>query len=70
MIQTTISVKGMACDGCANSVKTSLEAVDGVSDASVDLAGQCAEVTFDEARAPIEKLLAAVRDAGYEPSST
>ena len=69
MTQKTITVKGMACDGCVSSVQKSLEGVDGVSKANVDLKGESAEVTFDENRASVKQLLAAVREAGYEPQA-
>ncbi len=66
MMIATISVIGMSCSGCANSVEKALEAVDGVRHASVDLQGEKATVEYDDSRTKIEDLKRAVEDAGYE----
>lgn len=66
MATTTITVKGMTCDGCVNSVTKALKGVEGVQETNVDLAGQKATVTFDDAKANVEALKEAVEDAGYD----
>ncbi|WP_026975099.1 heavy-metal-associated domain-containing protein [Alicyclobacillus contaminans] len=66
MTTTTIVVKGMTCGGCVNAVTKALQNVDGVQEAKVDLEGQTATVTFDEAKTSVEALKAAVEEAGYD----
>jgi copper chaperone len=62
----TITVKGMSCGGCVNSVTKALTGVAGVQDAIVDLRGAKATVTFDEALTTVATLKEAVEDAGYD----
>ncbi|MCL6548783.1 MAG: copper ion binding protein [Alicyclobacillus sp.] len=66
MTTATITVKGMTCSGCVRSVTKALKGVEGVQEATVDLQGQKATVTFDESKTSVAKLKEAVEDAGYE----
>lgn len=59
-----VFVDGMHCSHCAAFVEKSLKAVDGVADASVDLAGKKASVTLEKAVAD-NVLIKAVADAGF-----
>lgn len=59
-----VFVDGMHCAHCAAFVEKSLKAVDGVADASVDLAGKKASVTLEKAVAD-NVLIKAVADAGF-----
>lgn len=59
-----VFVDGMHCAHCAAFVEKSLKAVDGVADASVDLAGKKASVTLEKAVAD-DVLTKAVADAGF-----
>ena len=59
-----VFVDGMHCAHCAAFVEKSLKAVDGVADASVDLAGKKASVTLEKAVAD-DVLIKAVVDAGF-----
>ena len=59
-----VFVDGMHCAHCAAFVEKSLKAVDGVADASVDLAGKKASVTLEKAVAD-DVLIKAVADAGF-----
>jgi copper chaperone CopZ len=57
-----IEVDGMTCGHCTARVERALREVDGVEEARVDLQG--AEI---RGRAERPELLAAIREAGYEP---
>jgi len=50
---------------CVISVKRSLTKINGVSKADVSLEKGEAVVTFDDAKAGVDSLLKATRDAGY-----
>ena len=66
---TTISVKGMHCQGCASKVASNLQAVKGVSKADVDASKAVAVVIAKEKSAPSPKALwEAVEKAGYTPT--
>ncbi len=62
-----VGVGGMTCAACVGRVERGLKKVDGVLDASVNLATERARVTFDAERTNPVELLEKVRDAGYEP---
>ena len=59
----TISIEGMSCGHCVNSVTEALKAVAGVTSVNVDLAGKKAVV---EGTADDAALKAAVEDMGYD----
>ena len=64
-----LSVDGMTCDGCVNSVKQALEKVDGVQAANVDLKSESAVVMFNPGETTLESLEEAVASAGYTAST-
>lgn len=66
-MKKTIHVEGMMCMHCVKHVTDALEKVEGVKKADVSLEKKTAVVTLKEEVAD-ETLLAAVREAGYEPS--
>jgi len=66
MTTETITVKGMTCGGCVNSVTKALKGVAGVQEATVDLAEATATVTFDDTQTSVTALKEAVEDAGYD----
>jgi Cu+-exporting ATPase len=64
--QVTAPVRGMHCAGCVGRVERALRAVEGVGEATVNLAAERATIAFDPGRADVEALQAAVARAGYE----
>jgi len=66
-IVSSVDISGMTCASCVAQVEKAVRAVPGVSDVSVNLATEKASV---RGTAPIDAVLAAVRKAGYEASST
>ncbi len=62
-METTLEVTGMTCANCVGHVRKALEAVDGVSEARVNLA--TATATVEHADVAHEDLQAAVEAAGY-----
>jgi len=60
-----ISVQGMSCASCVEKVERALRSVDGVQNASVNLALERATVEMAPTT-PVAELHQAVRDAGYE----
>ncbi|MFP4145230.1 MAG: heavy metal translocating P-type ATPase [Phycisphaeraceae bacterium] len=69
-VTTTLHVAGMRCASCVNHVEERLRKTPGVESASVNLATETATVEHDPGEAPRERLLEAVRDAGYEGEIT
>ncbi|MFK5894161.1 MAG: heavy metal-associated domain-containing protein [Pseudomonadota bacterium] len=63
-----MSVKGMTCPHCVASVKKALEAIDGVTNADVNLENNQALIETADADFSKDVLIQAVIDAGYEAS--
>jgi P-type Cu+ transporter len=63
--EQTLDIGGMTCASCVGRVQKALTRVDGVIDASVNLATETATVTLDPERATVEALTSAVEKAGY-----
>ena len=66
MNEITLSVTGMTCGGCVNSVQKVLAALPGVQSAEVSLTPGQARVTFDPSKLKRAALVQAVVDAGFE----
>ncbi|HEY5997286.1 MAG TPA: heavy metal translocating P-type ATPase, partial [Candidatus Deferrimicrobiaceae bacterium] len=58
-------VEGMSCASCVARVEKALLGVGGVSEASVNLATKSAAVVVDQGRTAPDRIVAAVREAGY-----
>ena len=66
METTVLKVNGMTCGGCVRSVKNVLESIQGVISAEVSLEKAQATVTYDPAKADVNRMREAVTDAGYQ----
>ncbi len=64
MAQATIMIDGMSCMHCVGRVKQALDALEGVSEASVEI-GSVA-VTFDESKVSEADIEAAIEKSGYK----
>ena len=61
----TLRVENMYCSACPITVKSSHEAVSGVTKAVVSYADKTAVVTFDDAKTALPALIDATTKAGY-----
>jgi copper chaperone CopZ len=68
MSTTTITVEGMTCGGCANSVRAELTHIPGVVDVDIDLSNGTVVIASDS---PVDDaaIRAAIEEAGYELAS-
>lgn len=62
----TLTVSGMSCMGCVNSVKNLVSALPGIGEVQVDLTSGRVVVAHDPAQAGIETIRAAIEGGGYE----
>ncbi|KWX68942.1 heavy-metal-associated domain-containing protein [Mycobacterium sp. NAZ190054] len=64
MSTTTITVEGMSCGGCANSVRAELTHIPGVLEVEVDVTSGAVTIGSDS---PVDPAVirAAVEEAGY-----
>ena len=66
MEKHTIKVQGMSCEHCVKAVTEAIAGLPGLSGINVDLAGGIASFSYEPAKTGLEKIKAAVVDAGYE----
>jgi len=62
---THLDITGMSCANCSATVGDALEALDGVTDATVNYATDEGTVEYDPGTTSIRAIVAAVEDAGY-----
>jgi Cu+-exporting ATPase len=60
-----LPIEGMTCASCVNRITRFLQKVDGVEEATVNLATETATVRFDRRRVTVDDLAGAVDAAGY-----
>ncbi len=65
-MSTTLTVEGMSCEHCEQTVEEALSGVEGVESVTVDRADERATV---EGGADADALVRAVEDAGYDASA-
>ena len=61
-----LKINGMTCSACVKAVERASKKVNGVSDASVNIATEKMNVTYDETLTSLRDIQAAVEKAGYE----
>jgi mercuric ion binding protein len=61
----TLAVENMTCALCPITVKKAMSKVDGVSKVEISYEKREAVVTFDDAKASLERIAKASADAGY-----
>ncbi|MFB6272339.1 MAG: heavy metal translocating P-type ATPase [Salinibacter sp.] len=64
--ETTLTVQGMSCASCVSTVESSLQALNGVVEASVNLATDRATVRYVPGTVEPADFTTVIRDAGYE----
>ncbi len=64
--QTSLPVTGMTCANCSLTVERNLKRMDGVQEATVNLATEKASVIYDPAVVNEGQFLALIRDIGYD----
>lgn len=66
----TLSIGGMACNGCASTVQEALNSIEDVEQATVDLKNASATVTFNPATVTEDDFKQAINGAGYKYRDT
>lgn len=61
-----LKIDGMHCASCVNKVEQNLNALEGVEKATVNIANDSAQVTYDDNRLSEQDLKDTVKDSGYE----
>ncbi|MGH8661822.1 MAG: heavy-metal-associated domain-containing protein [Burkholderiales bacterium] len=66
----TVTIKGMHCDGCAETIKGLLAVEDGVKASTVSFMEGRARVLYDPAAVDEARLVTAIEKGGYKVTST
>ncbi|HOI46500.1 MAG TPA: heavy metal-associated domain-containing protein [Bacilli bacterium] len=61
-----VQISGMRCGGCASGVERSLSRLEGIKQATVDVAKKEADVTFEDSSLNEVKIKEAVERLGYK----
>jgi copper ion binding protein len=69
METVTLSVPTVHCQACKLSIEESLDELEGVSVNDVDLDAKTVTVSFDPDKVDVERISAAIREAGYPVSA-
>jgi copper chaperone CopZ len=65
----TIPIEGMACLACTAKVKSTVKAINGVTEVEVNLASHDARVEYVEGKVSPEELVSAINRLGYRAGS-
>ncbi|GMF01590.1 unnamed protein product [[Candida] boidinii] len=65
---TTVSVSGMTCGACVNTVTSAINALDGVTSTEVSLMTETAVVKHKPMKSTTSNILEAIEDCGFESS--
>ena len=66
MENITLTIEGMTCSGCVDSVKRILEKLNGVKNVRVSLSENIAEVSFDPQKTNKNAMIDAIENAGFD----
>jgi len=64
--QKTLHIDGMHCASCVASVEKALKGIDGVDNATVNLATETAQITYDPDKVTFQDFVTAIDNVGYE----
>lgn len=65
LVEVSIPVYGMTCEGCENAVKKSVGSLDGVAEVSASHVDSVAVVKYDKSMADVEAIKMKIAEAGY-----
>lgn len=65
-MEKTLNVQGMTCGHCKMTVEHSLQELDGISKADVDLEAGHVDVTFDDSQVNMAAMKEAIEEQGYD----
>ncbi|MCF8224416.1 MAG: cation transporter [Bacteroidales bacterium] len=65
LVEVTIPVHGMTCEGCENAVKKSIGTLAGIDEVSASHVDSLAVVSYDKSKVTREEIELKIADAGY-----
>lgn len=65
LVEVSIPVYGMTCEGCENAIKKSIGSLEGIAEVSASHIDSVAVVKYDKTLASLEAIEGKIADAGY-----
>lgn len=65
LVEVTIPVQGMTCEGCENAVKKSISSLEGVGEVTASHTDSIATVKYDKTAVTQEEIELKIAEAGY-----
>lgn len=65
LVEVSIPVNGMTCEGCENAVKKSISSLEGIAEVSASHIDSVATVKYDKTLASLESIEDKIAEAGY-----
>lgn len=62
------NIIGMNCTGCANSIKTYLENLEGIGSVEINFTSETGKINFESSRISKEKIITDIKNLGYSAS--
>jgi copper chaperone len=69
LVEVTIPVHGMTCEGCENAVKKSISSLQGIGEVTASHTDSIATVKYDKTAATQEEIELKIAEAGYTVAS-
>ena len=69
LVEVTIPVHGMTCEGCENAVKKSISSLEGIGEVTASHTDSIATVKYDKTAVTKEKIELKIAEAGYTVAS-
>lgn len=66
MDHVSLTVKGMSCSHCVNTIETHVGKLNGVSSVKVDLGEGKVDVNFNPDQVTVKQIIKTIEDQGYD----
>lgn len=65
LVEVSIPVHGMTCEGCENAVKKNIASLEGIAEVSASHIDSIAVIKYDKTLASVEAIESKISEAGY-----
>ena len=66
LVEVSLNVEGMTCEGCENAIKAGVESLDGIASVESSFEEGWTKVKYDKAVTSVEAIEGKITDTGYE----
>lgn len=62
----SLTVEGMSCNHCVNSIKKAVGILDGVDNVNIDLKAKTVTIEYDSGKVDVKAIKDTIQDQGYD----